>query len=87
MAEADGRSWVAHPSNGFAAYRAIFPKGHADGDIERTKTMTRHSSPGGKKESESDTTLRALPTTNQATQTPQRLEDIVRIACRSSGRF
>ena len=28
--EPDGRYWVVRPSNGFAGYKATFPKGHAD---------------------------------------------------------
>lgn len=31
--EPDGRVWVVHPTNGFAGYRATFPKGHADEDM------------------------------------------------------
>lgn len=30
--ERDGRIWVVHPTNGFAGYRATFPKGTIDGD-------------------------------------------------------
>lgn len=28
--EPDGRVWIIHPTNGFAGYKATFPKGHAD---------------------------------------------------------
>ncbi|MDW3681609.1 NUDIX hydrolase [Cupriavidus sp. CV2] len=30
VVEPDGRVWIVCPSNGFAGYRATFPKGHAD---------------------------------------------------------
>ncbi|MGT2509753.1 NUDIX hydrolase [Cupriavidus basilensis] len=43
VVEQDGRVWVVHPSNGFAGYRATFPKGHADEGLSLQATAIREA--------------------------------------------
>lgn len=39
--EPDGRVWVVHPTNGFAGYKATFPKGHADEGLSLQATAIK----------------------------------------------
>jgi 8-oxo-dGTP pyrophosphatase MutT (NUDIX family) len=39
--EPDGRVWIVKPSNGFAGYRATFPKGHADDGLSLQATAIK----------------------------------------------
>lgn len=39
--ESDGRVWVVHPTNGFAGYKATFPKGHADEGLSLQATAIK----------------------------------------------
>lgn len=41
--EPDGRVWVVRPSNGFAGYRATFPKGHADEGMSLQATAIKEA--------------------------------------------
>lgn len=39
--EPDGRVWLVRPSNGFAGYKATFPKGHADDGLSLQATAIK----------------------------------------------
>ncbi len=41
--EPDGRVWLVRPSNGFAGYRATFPKGHADEGMSLQATAIKEA--------------------------------------------
>jgi 8-oxo-dGTP pyrophosphatase MutT (NUDIX family) len=43
IAEADGRVWVVHPSNGFGGYPATFPKGTLDPGVPLRATAIREA--------------------------------------------
>jgi 8-oxo-dGTP pyrophosphatase MutT (NUDIX family) len=43
VVEPDGRVWVVHPSNGFAGYRATFPKGHGDEELSLQATAIKEA--------------------------------------------